>query len=55
MFKLALCQIKSYIDKNESMADAERYIREAAAGGAQVVSLPEMWICPYANRYFKEY
>ena len=55
MFKLALCQIKSYVDKNESMAAAERYIREAAAGGAQVVSLPEMWICPYANRYFKEY
>jgi len=55
MFKLGLCQIKSYIDKNDSMAAAERYIREAAAGGAQVVSLPEMWNCPYANRYFKEY
>ena len=55
MFKLGLCQIKSYLDKNESMAAAEKYIREAAANGAQVVSLPEMWNCPYSNDYFREY
>ena len=55
MFKLGLCQIKSYLDKNESMAVAEKYIREAAANGAQVVSLPEMWNCPYSNDYFREY
>lgn len=55
MFKLALCQMKGSFDKTESMAAAEKFIREAAAGGAQVVSLPEMWNCPYSNDYFREY
>ena len=37
------------------MATAERFVREAAANGAQVISLPEMWNCPYSNDYFREY
>lgn len=55
MFKIALCQMKGSFDKKESMAIAEKFIREAAANGAQVISLPEMWNCPYANEYFREY
>lgn len=55
MFKIALCQMKGSFDKRESMATAERYIREAAANSAQVVSLPEMWNCPYSNDYFRDY
>lgn len=55
MFKLALCQINGSFDKKESMAKAEKFIREAAAEGAQVISLPEMWNCPYSNDYFREY
>lgn len=55
MFKIGLCQMKGSFDKKESMDIAERFIREAALNGAQVVSLPEMWNCPYSNDYFREY
>jgi predicted amidohydrolase len=30
-------------------------IREAAGKGAEVVALPEMFNCPYSNRFFREY
>ncbi|MDO4518507.1 MAG: nitrilase-related carbon-nitrogen hydrolase, partial [Bacillota bacterium] len=55
MFKLALCQIVSSADKDQNIAKAEKFIREAAENGAQVISLPEMWNCPYSNDYFREY
>jgi len=55
MFKIGLCQMKGSFDKKESMETAERFIREAATNGAQVVTLPEMWNCPYSNDYFREY
>ena len=55
MFKIALCQMKGSFDKSESMEKAESFVREAAAAGAQVISLPEMWSCPYSNDYFREY
>ncbi|MDO4176129.1 MAG: carbon-nitrogen hydrolase family protein [Bacillota bacterium] len=55
MFRLALCQIAGSADKENNIAKADKYIREAAANGAQVVSLPEMWSCPYSNDYFREY
>lgn len=55
MFKIGLCQMKGSFDKQQSMKTAEKFIREAAVNGAQVVSLPEMWNCPYSNDYFREY
>ena len=55
MFKLALCQTKGSFDKKESMRTVSEYVAEAAEKGAQVVSLPEMWNCPYSNEYFREY
>ena len=55
MFKLGICQMKGSFDKKESMATAEKFVKEAAAGGADVISLPEMWNCPYSNDYFREY
>ena len=55
MFKIGLCQMKGSFDKKESMETAGRFVREAAANGAQVISLPEMWNCPYSNDYFREY
>ncbi|MDR1953532.1 MAG: carbon-nitrogen hydrolase family protein [Clostridiales Family XIII bacterium] len=54
-YKLALCQMRSSMDKAESMEKAARYVKSAATGGASVVSLPEMWNCPYDNAYFREY
>lgn len=54
-FKLALCQIAGSADKKETRRLADRYVREAAENGAQVISLPEMWDCPYSNDYFRDY
>ena len=54
-FKLGLCQIGGSFDKNESIKIADKYVREAAENGAQVIALPEMWNTPYASKYFREY
>ena len=55
MFRIGLCQMKGSFDKTESMKTAERFVREAAENGAEIISLPEMWNCPYSNDYFREY
>jgi omega-amidase len=43
------------MDKERNLAKAESMIREAAKKGAQVIALPEMFNCPYSNKYFREY
>lgn len=55
MFKIGLCQMKGALDKKKSMEKAERFIKKAASEGAQIISLPEMWNCPYSNDYFRDY
>lgn len=55
MFRIGLCQMLGSMEKEESMAKAKKLVEEAAAGGAQVVVLPEMWNTPYANQYFRPY
>jgi predicted amidohydrolase len=54
-FQLALCQILSSFEKDESFAKAATYVKAAADAGAKVVCLPEMWNCPYDNAYFGTY
>ncbi|HWQ80576.1 MAG TPA: carbon-nitrogen hydrolase family protein [Anaerovoracaceae bacterium] len=54
-FPIALCQMKISMDKEQNLAKAESMIREAAEKGARVVALPEMFNCPYSNKYFREY
>ena len=54
-FQLALCQIKVTMDKKQNLAAAESMIREAAAKGSKVIALPEMFNCPYSNKFFREY
>jgi predicted amidohydrolase len=54
-YTLSLCQFSSSFDKAVSRAKAGDFVRRAAADGAAVVALPEMWNCPYENRYFREY
>lgn len=55
MFKIALCQIKGSFEKEKSMETAADHVVHAAENGAEVISLPEMWNCPYSNEYFREY
>ena len=55
MFKIALCQMATFMDKEENKARAKKLVEEAAANGAQVVVLPEMWNTPYSNDYFRPF
>ena len=54
-FKLAVCQIRTELNKRETMEKAERMVKEAAANGANVVVLPEMFNCPYSKEYFRSF
>lgn len=55
MIKLALCQIRTELDWEETLNKAERMIREAAANGADFAVLPEMFNCPYSRKYFRSF
>lgn len=54
-FRVALCQLRTEIDQSVTMEKAESMVRAAAENGAQVVCLPEMFNCPYAREYFRQY
>lgn len=51
-FNLAVCQLRTELEKQATMDKMERMVREAAEGGANVVVLPEMFNCPYTRKYF---
>ena len=53
--KLAVCQLRTELDQDETMAKAARMLREAARNGAQIVVLPEMFNCPYSREYFQRF
>ncbi len=53
--KLALIQNPISTDKEANLALAERSIAAAAAQGAEIVSLPEMFACPYSNKWFTRF
>jgi omega-amidase len=42
-------------DKAANVAAAEAAVARAAAAGARIVVLPEMWNCPYENKSFPVY
>ena len=46
-FRMALCQVKTVIDKQTNLRNAERMIMKAADDGAQVIMLPEMFTTPF--------
>ena len=53
--KLGLCQMKVTADKAENLRHARELIDKAAAGGAELVMLPEMFNCPYEDAAFPVY
>jgi len=53
--KIALCQLSVSADKPANIAAATAAIHAAAAAGARLVVLPEMWNCPYSNDSFPTY
>lgn len=46
-----MVQIKTVADKQNNLKRAEEMIREAAAGGADIIVLPEMFATPYTKHY----
>ena len=52
-FKAALCQMESGANPEANLAAAGSAIDVAAAGGAQLVCLPELWLCMDANVHTK--
>lgn len=53
--KVALCQLSVTADKQTNLKLAEANLQEAAAGGAQLAVLPEMFNCPYDIHCFRDY
>ena len=53
--RLAVCQIRTELEQEQTMLKAERMVSEAARNGADIVVLPEMFNCPYSKEYFKKY
>lgn len=49
------CQMKVSFNKEENLNKAEEMINNLSAAGADIIVLPEMFNCPYSNRYFPEY
>lgn len=52
---IALCQIRTELDLDETLKKTEKMVSEAAQNGAKIVCLPEMFSCPYARAYFKDF
>lgn len=50
--KVGICQLQVELDKKQNLKKAESMIREAAGNGCDFVILPEMFNCPYDNKYF---
>lgn len=53
--KVAICQMLITENKSENLNKAEKMIREASEEGAKLVILPEMFNCPYDNKYFPKF
>jgi omega-amidase len=53
--KVALCQLHVTADKAANIQAARAAVAGAAAAGARLVVLPEMWNCPYSNDSFPTY
>lgn len=53
--KCALIQLAFRKGVDNALTAAEGFIAEAAADGAQLILLPEMFCCPYSTKKFPEY
>lgn len=52
IINIGICQMQVQLDKKANLNKAEAMIREAANNGSDFVILPEMFNCPYDNKYF---
>ena len=54
-YKIAVCQMITTENKIENINHAVDMVTEAAINGAKIVVLPEMFNCPYENKYFPKF
>ncbi|MBO5567723.1 MAG: hypothetical protein J6A79_02085, partial [Clostridia bacterium] len=54
-FTLAICQLRTELVYEQTMQKTEAMVREAAAAGASLIVLPEMFDCPYDREYFHKF
>ncbi|EFJ13725.1 hypothetical protein SELMODRAFT_424213 [Selaginella moellendorffii] len=54
-FKIAVCHLSIYADKEQNIRHAREAIQTAADGGSKLILLPEMGNCPYSNASFPIY
>ncbi len=53
--RIAVLQTNVTDDKEKNLLEAEEKIRSAADHGAELAILPEMFCCPYTDRYFRAF
>mmetsp|Transcript_31178 Transcript_31178/g.70882 ORF Transcript_31178/g.70882 Transcript_31178/m.70882 type:complete len:420 (+) Transcript_31178:88-1347(+) len=54
-FKVAFCQTHTSKDKAVSLENAKAAMAKALGMGADIILLGEMFSCPYATKFFREY
>ena len=53
--KVGLCQMQVIDNKKENINTAKKMIKKASSNDVDLIVLPEMFNCPYANEKFIEY
>lgn len=53
--RVGICQFITGLDKAANLERARRFIHDAAKGGADIITLPEMFNTPYSKEYFRDY
>lgn len=53
--KIACCQMNVVENKQVNIDKAREMISTAASLGAKIITLPEIFNCPYDNKYFRDY
>jgi omega-amidase len=53
--KIGVCQMLVVNNKDLNIFKARSMIKEAAAGGCELIVLPEMFNCPYNSSFFPKY
>ncbi|MBU5307395.1 carbon-nitrogen hydrolase family protein [Clostridioides mangenotii] len=54
-YKIAVCQMKTTDNKKQNIDNAVNMVNTAKNNEAELVILPEMFNCPYENKYFPEF
>ena len=55
IIKIAILQTHVYTDKSRNITQAAELLASPELQGIDLAVLPEMFCCPYENKYFPEY